>query len=77
MLELNRLQEDVAALPEESQRLILDFVSFLKQRHQTRQPESPRPLSFDDQGFVGMWSDWPETQDSTTWVRQMRQQQWQ
>lgn len=77
MLELDQLQADVAALPEEAQRLIIDFVSFLKQRHQNQPVQSPTPLSFDNQPFVGMWSDRPDMQDSTAWVRQLRQQQWQ
>lgn len=61
-------------LPKEAQQLILNFVSFLKQRYQP-QPSKFHPLSFTDQPFVGMWSDVPEMQDSTAWVRETRQQQ--
>lgn len=72
MLDLDRLQEDVIALPEEVQQTIIDFVSFLKQRHQTNQNQSPKPITFDDQPFVGMWSDRPEMRDSVAWVRRIR-----
>ena len=39
--------------------------------------DSIQPLNFQDDPFVGMWSDRSERQDSTTWVRQIRQQHWQ
>lgn len=76
MLDLDRLQEDVIALPEEVQQTIIDFVSFLKQRHPTNQSQSPKPITFDDQPFVGMWSDRPEIRDSVAWVRRTRAKQW-
>ncbi|MGB3291631.1 MAG: DUF2281 domain-containing protein [Phormidesmis sp.] len=76
MSDLSRLQEDVTSLPEEAQQTIIDFVSFLKQRHRMSQHKSPRLLTFDDQPFVGMWSDRPEMQNSIAWVRQIRTQQW-
>ena len=77
MLDLNRLQEDVTSLPEEAQQTVIDFVSFLKQKHQAGQNTSPKSITFEDQPFVGMWSDRPEMEDSVAWVRQVRTQQWQ
>ena len=72
---LDHIQQDIQELPAEAQQLILDFVSFLKQRYQP-QPNQPQPpISFADQPFVGMWSDVPEMQNSAAWVRQTRQQQ--
>lgn len=77
MLDFKHLQSDIAALPEDAQRLLIDFVSFLKQRYQPSADTSHHPISFTDQPFVGMWSDVPEMQDSTAWVKQTRQNQWQ
>jgi hypothetical protein len=76
MLALEQLQKDIQELPAEAQQLILDFVSFLKQRYQPQSGKPHQPISFADQPFVGMWIDVPEMQDSTAWVRQTRQQQW-
>ncbi|NES24009.1 MAG: DUF2281 domain-containing protein [Symploca sp. SIO3E6] len=76
MLEFDRLQEDILSLPEDAQQMVIDFVRLLRQRYQTSKTASPQPLSFDDQPFVGMWSDRTDMQDSTAWVRKMRQQQW-
>jgi hypothetical protein len=33
-------------------------------------------LDLEDQPFVGMWSDRPETQDSKQWLRNVRKQHW-
>ncbi|MBE9009708.1 DUF2281 domain-containing protein [Pseudanabaenaceae cyanobacterium LEGE 13415] len=76
MPEFEQLREDIATLPEDAQQLVIDFVSFLKQRYQIPSTANPQPLNLENESFVGMWSDRPEMQDSTTWVRQVRQQQW-
>jgi len=72
---LDHIQQDIQELPEEAQQLILDFVSFLKQRYQPQPSQSLKPISFTNQPFVGMWSDVSEMQDSAAWVRQTRRQQ--
>lgn len=77
MLDLSNLQDDVASLPEDAQQLIFDFVVFLKQRHRKNEVSCPAPIGFEDQPFIGMWSNRSDTQDSVAWVRQLRQQQWQ
>ncbi|MGG6268518.1 DUF2281 domain-containing protein [Leptolyngbya sp. AN03gr2] len=76
MPEFEQLREDIATLPEDAQQLVIDFVSFLKHRYQASSTTHPQPLNLDNESFVGMWSDRPEMQDSTAWVRQVRQQQW-
>ncbi|MEO0456807.1 MAG: DUF2281 domain-containing protein [Cyanobacteria bacterium P01_A01_bin.114] len=72
MLDFKNLQSDIASLPEDAQQLILDFVGLL-QRYQSHPAPPHQPISFTDQPFVGMWSDVPEMQDSTAWIRQTRQ----
>lgn len=37
---------------------------------------STRPTNFADEPFVGMWQDREEMQDSSQWVRRLRQQEW-
>jgi hypothetical protein len=76
MLKFEHLRDDVSALPETAQQLVVDFVAFLKQRY-AHSPTTPsHPLNLENEPFVGMWSDRPEMQDSTAWVRQTRQQHW-
>jgi hypothetical protein len=76
MLEFEQLKHDISVLPETAQKLVVDFVAFLKQRYTREQTVSPHPLDLENETFVGMWSDRPEMQDSTAWIRQVRQQHW-
>jgi hypothetical protein len=91
MPEFEKLRDDLSTLPETAQQLVVDFVSFLKQRYgphpltpspsggeggQDTQTSTPHPLNLENESFVGMWSDRPEMQDSKAWVRQIRQQHW-
>jgi Protein of unknown function (DUF2281) len=76
MLKFEQLRDDVSALPETAQQLVVDFVAFLKQRYAHSQTTPSHPLNLENEPFVGMWSDRPEMQDSTAWVRQKRQQHW-
>jgi hypothetical protein len=77
MPKFEQLSDDVSALPETAQQLVVDFVAFLKQRYAQAQTTTSRPLNLENEPFVGMWSDRPEMQDSTAWVRQTQQQHWQ
>lgn len=58
MPDLNHIQSDIASLPEEAQQLLLDFVSFLKQRYpEPAQPEDKPQKStyqkFLESGLIG------------------------
>lgn len=75
MIEIETLKADILALSPEAQQTVAEFVQFLKSKSQTNQAR-PTPLNLEDQSFVGMWSDRPETQDSSQWVRNLRQDQW-
>jgi hypothetical protein len=76
MLEFERLKQDILTLPDDAQRLVSDFVAFLKQRHPTYRPESQPAIDLDQEPFVGMWCDRSDITDSVDWVRQARQQHW-
>lgn len=65
------------SLPDEAKRQVADFVAFLQQKYQADQPEQEQlGKRFDNEPFVGMWQDRPELEDSTAWVRQVRQTEW-
>ena len=76
MPEFEQLRDDISTLPETAQQLVVDFVDFLKQRYSHSQTSTPHPLNLENEPFVGMWSDHPEMQDSTVWVKKTRQQHW-
>ena len=76
MLKFERLRDDISALPETAQQLIIEFVALLKQHYSPSKPSPSHPLNLENEPFVGMWSNRSEMQDSTAWVRQIRQQHW-
>lgn len=75
MLQFDQLKQDLQSLPETDQQLVIDFVEILKKRHKPSLP-SNTILDLENEPFVGMWTDNPEMQDSTAWVRKIRQQHW-
>jgi Protein of unknown function (DUF2281) len=66
-----QLLSDIEQLPPEAQHQIEDFIAFIKSRYQ-----SSAKTKLTDEEFVGMWSDRPEMQDSTQWVKETRQSEW-
>lgn len=76
MLEFERLKQDILTLPDDAQRLVDDFVAFLKQRYSTHSQEHVQTIDLDQEPFVGMWCDRPDMADSSDWVKQVRQQHW-
>ncbi|WP_197064743.1 hypothetical protein [Leptolyngbya sp. KIOST-1] len=76
MLEFEQLKQDILTLPDDAQRLVNDFVAFLKQRYPTHGQESHHVIDLDQEPFVGMWCDRSDMADSSAWVKQVRQQHW-
>lgn len=62
------------ALPAPAQRQVADFIAFLRTRFPRQVPEELPPL--EEEPFVGLWADREDLQDSTEWVRQVREQEW-
>lgn len=65
-------QAVLSLLPEERQR----FDQILPQKPISPEKTHLTGLNLDNQPFVGMWKDREDMQDSTHWVRNLRQQQW-
>ncbi len=71
-----KIWEDFNSLPAAAQQQVADFVAFLRQRY--RQPAAIRrsPTHWEEEPFVGMWESRDDLEDSTEWVRRVREQQW-
>jgi hypothetical protein len=68
---------DFVALPAEAQRQAADFIAFLRQRYQVLDAgRRTEPSDLNSEPFIGMWQDREDMQDSTAWVRSVRQQEW-
>ncbi|NES45112.1 hypothetical protein [Moorena sp. SIO2C4] len=77
MRDLEQLTKDIQELPEDAQNLIADIIEVFKKQYVTKKPASLNPLELDNQPFIGMWSDRQDTQNSSEWVRRIRQKHWQ
>ena len=71
------IMRSLGSLPPEAQREVEDFIAFLRERNgrlELRADQGAADWSAD--GFVGMWQDHDEMQDSHAWVRGVRETEW-
>ena len=76
-METPNIVREITSLPPEAQKQILDFMAFLK----TRYPPVPttkkvRRTKLTNEPFIGMWRTRRDMQDSTAWVQNLRQHEW-
>ena len=76
-MEAANIVREIASLPPEAQKQVIDFVAFLKARYSTTQSvKKTRRTRLADEPFIGMWQDREDMQDSAAWVRTLRQREW-
>ena len=77
-METSDLLEEMASLPIEAQKQVIDFMAFLKTRYPTVQvvPKTKR-VRLSDEPFIGMWQGREDMRDSTAWVRSSPRREWQ
>jgi hypothetical protein len=76
-MEAANIVREIASLPPEAQKQVMDFIAFLKTRHPTTLPvRKTRRTKLADEPFIGMWQDREDMQDSSAWVRSLRQREW-
>jgi len=66
-------------LPPDAQREAIDFIDFLKGRYVKNnkdQQESPLAIPIEKEAFVGIWKNREDLQDSSAWVKQIRESDW-
>jgi hypothetical protein len=65
------------SLPPEGQRQVIDFIASLRRQYSSSQVTDNRAsLQLTQEGFIGMWRDREDMQDSTAWVRNSREREW-
>ncbi|MFN2453530.1 MAG: DUF2281 domain-containing protein [Pyrinomonadaceae bacterium] len=68
---------ELNSLPPEGQRQVADFIVFLRARYNRAQQEETAEISNPAQdSFIGMWRDREDLQDSSAWVRGLREREW-
>ena len=72
-----QILQEIASLPPEGRQQVERFVILLRQSYGSA-PRGTQPPSSDWQtaGFLGMWRDHDDMQDSSAWVRQRRESEW-
>lgn len=69
------IAREFAALPPEARRQVVDFIEFLKEKYLIAVGNT-RSEDFSDEPFIGIWRDRAEMQDSSVWVRNLRDNEW-
>lgn len=70
----DRVWRDYTALPPELQNQVADFITFLQKRYAPLcASKAAKRSKLADEPFIGMWRDREDMQDSSAWVRDIRQ----
>ena len=76
-MEQKTIWQDFASLPPELQQQVLDFIAFLRTRNADAGPrKAAKQVSLEDEAFIGMWQDRQDLEDSSAWVRKVREDEW-
>lgn len=73
-MELNNLEQRLAALPEKARQEVAELIAALEARHKRLQGTTATQLS--EEPFIGCWNDREDLADSSAWVRRTRQREW-
>jgi len=66
-----------SSLPPEAQQQVIDFIAFLQTRYTSSRPrKTTKPPKLAKEAFIGIWRNRADLQDSTAWVRKLREREW-
>jgi len=73
----NSIFHDFESLPPEAQRQVADFIAFLQVRYKSSATKRKSPKkNLADESFIGLWRNRTDMENSTEWVRNLRQGEW-
>jgi hypothetical protein len=76
-METTNIVREMADLPPDAQKQVVDFVAFLKARYSsTPITKRAKRTKLANEPFIGMWRTRKDLQDSAAWVRSLRQREW-
>lgn len=68
---------EYATLSPELQKQVADFIAFLRTRPAPPRASKPaKRTRLADEPFIGIWRNREDMQDSSAWVRSIRQSEW-
>jgi hypothetical protein len=75
-METSNIVRDIASLPPVAQKHAHDFIAMLKEYYtDTNSVQEKRQTRLADEPFIGMWEGNNDMQNSTEWVRSLRQRE--
>ncbi len=66
---------EFSALPSDARREVVDLITFLRQRYD-KSKETQTTSDLRQESFIGMWKDREDLQDSSAFVRKLRETEW-
>lgn len=77
---LNQLMQKIEQLPKSEQERIIKIISqeieYNSSINLSKEIKDNSSFSLENQPFLGMWKNRTDMQNSSEWVRQLRQKQW-
>jgi len=71
------VSKKINKLPPEAKRQAQDFIDFLYQRYSSEDSSNnPQGKKISENAFFGMWKDREDMNDSSEWVKNVRESQW-
>jgi hypothetical protein len=68
--------QQLITLPPEAQQQVIDFIAFLHTRYASHMRKTAKRTTLASEPFIGMWDDRQDLQDSSAWVRNIREREW-
>ena len=76
-MEQEKIFDDILKLPPEAQRLVADFIAFLRIRYKLSNAEKQaKRIKLGNEPFVGIWKDREDMSNSGKWLRNAREAEW-
>ncbi len=76
-MEQKKIFDDISNLPPEAQRQIVDFIAFLRTRYKRSDAEKQaKRINLVNEPFIGIWKDREDMNNSSTWLRNVREAEW-
>jgi len=76
-LKADTISKEIMQLSPQGQQEVLDFVTFLKTRYKiTGSVKKTKAGKLTEEPFIGLWRDRQDLNDSSNWVRNLRQNEW-
>ena len=76
-MEQEKIFDDISNLPPEAQRQVVDFIAFLRTRYKRSDAEKQaKRIDLVNEPFIGIWKDREDMNNSSTWLRNVREAEW-